>query len=392
MSAATILFTDVEGFSRRPTAEQRRLIEGLTREVEHEVRSLLRPALGSPAVIALPTGDGMALAFLHEAEPRWNRATLLSLVLRLLRWAHGSGMRLRVGLHVGAVQLVNDINGRSNVCGDTINYAQRVMDAANGQQVLFSEEAFREYIGPPDTVLDGAPLPDGVKARFRGPFEVFAKHRVQIPVYAMVPEPQQSFWVDADPVAKHLMAVALTPLPKTIVPPAETGSSFGERVARAERVALIQLTGERLLELLERGLDGGAEGIRLSPSLRRFWVFMPHPDTYRGLRLGTTYAAPESVEKMANRWRQFFVALGKRLPQVDTKIGLFHQPPFLGASFLDWDRPGGRIHVSPYVWGVPAQECPGYDLEWLGQRPSAIYETYVRGLEYLNAHALAPEG
>lgn len=388
MSAATILFTDVEGFSRRPTAEQHRLIEGLTREVEHEIRSLLRPALGPPAVIALPTGDGMALAFLHEAEPRWNRATLLSLALRLLRWAHGSGLRLRIGLHVGAVQLVNDINGRSNVCGDTINYAQRVMDAANGQQVLFSEEAFREYIGPPDTVLDGAPLPDGVRAHFRGPFEVFAKHRVQIPVYAMVPEPEQPYWSDGDPVAKHLMAVELTTLPKTIVPLAE----FGERLARAERVALIQLTGGQLLGFLERGLAGDAEGIRLSPSLRRFWVFMPHPDTYRGLQLGATYAIPESVEKMANRWRQFLTTLGQRLPRVETKLGLFHQPPFLGASFLDWDRPGGRIHVSPYVWGVPAQECPGYDLEWLGRRPSAIYETYVRGLEYLSAHASAPEG
>ncbi len=55
----------------------------------------------------------------------------------------------------------------------------------------------------------------------------------------------------------------------------------------------------------------------------------------------------------------------------------------MGASFIDWERPGGKIHVSPYVWNVAAPNCPGYDIYWVGKKPWAIYETYVEGLQYL---------
>jgi len=53
MSAATILFTDIVSFSKKPTAEQRRLVESLTSEVVHELRTLLIPPLDTPSIVAI---------------------------------------------------------------------------------------------------------------------------------------------------------------------------------------------------------------------------------------------------------------------------------------------------------------------------------------------------
>ena len=89
MSAATILFTDIVSFSKKPTAEQRRLVESLTSEVVHELRTLLTPPLDTPSIVALPTGDGLALAFLHRSNQSWDRSTILRVILRL----HQSGLQ-----------------------------------------------------------------------------------------------------------------------------------------------------------------------------------------------------------------------------------------------------------------------------------------------------------
>jgi class 3 adenylate cyclase len=377
LSAATIVFTDIVGFSKKPTAQQRRLVSALTSEVLHELREILLPPLEAPGMIALPTGDGLALAFLHGPNRRWDRSTLLRLILRLHMWAFECSTErnpvcLRIGVHDGPVELVTDINGKPNLCGDTINYTQRVMDAASPRQTLFSEAAFREYIGTESPLCTSPPFSPKRRVQFTGPIEVFAKHDLQVPVYKLVLEPSQQFWYNGDPTAKHLMLVSLTPLPKEIV------GSFSDRIQKATHIALLQLTGDRFLANYKEGK------VKLSGNLKRFWVFMPDPNFYMSHNLTPAHPAAEIVEGSVRQWRAFFVELRTQSPDVDLKLGLFKEPPYFGASFVDWDRPEGRIHVSPYIWGVPSPLCPGYDLQWLGKRPSAIYETYVEGLEYLN--------
>lgn len=374
MSAATILFTDIVGFSRKPTVEQKRLVEALTGEVVHELRPLLHPPMGTPSVMALPTGDGFALAFLHRPAQSWERATIFRLIWRIQAWAkQETGVSLRIGVHVGPVDLVTDINGKPNVCGDTINFAQRVMDAANPRQVLFSETAVREYVGAETLAFTSAPFSEESRAEFHGPLEVFAKHDLGILVYKMTLQPSQEWWSNEDPIARQWMLVSLTPLPKEIV------GSFSERLARATNIAFIQLTGDRFLASVGQG------AFTFSPALKRFWVFMPDPPTYGQLTLAPTQATAELIDECVARWREFFAALKAKHPKAELKLGLFKEPPYFGASFIDWERPGGLIHISPYVWNVPAPDCPGYDLQWLGNRPSSIYEVYLEGLQYLHS-------
>lgn len=375
MSAATIIFTDIVEFSKKSTHEQKRLIDSLTGEVANELRSLLNPPLEKPGIIALPTGDGMALGLLHQSNDAWDRETILGLVLKLHQWAYGlstegDSVRLRIGVHVGAVQLITDINGSPNICGNTINYAQRVMDAAGPQQTLLSEAAFKEYVGDISVKLSSPLLPEDVQMSFDGPTEVFAKHDLLIPVYSL--KLDKPYCSNEEPQGKELVRLSLTPLPKDIV------GSFSDNIAQAKDIAFIQYTGNRLLERIDQGK------IKFSDDLKRLWIFMPAPQSYQKLRLASDQAKPELVKDCVAQWRQFLKKLKADRPGVDIKLGLFEEPPYLGASFIDWDRPKGAIHVSPNVWNVAATKCPGYDLSWIGQRPSDVYEAYVDGLNYLH--------
>lgn len=377
MSAATILFIDIVGFSKRPTAEQREVIDSLNSEIVCDIRFLLNPPAGSPDLIALPTGDGVALSFLHSNGRTWDRQTILRLILRVLEWGGQSGKsvvtKLRIGVHVGPVEMITDINGRTNVCGDTINYAQRVMDSANPGQALFSDAAFREYVGQEASCCEVQYESRTLKIDFKGPIDVQVKHGLQIAVYKLLIDPTPPYWSNDDPVSKDIMLVSLTRLPKEIV------GDFSERLAAASEIAFIQITGDRFLAKLKEG------AVKLSPQLSRFWVFMPDPKSYGSLTLSTAQKAAAAVSECGEAWKDTLKGLKSTHPRTDLKLGFFHEPPYLGASYVDWERPGGVIHVSPYVWGIEAPYCPGYDMRWVSRRPSRVYETYVKGLRHLNA-------
>ncbi|MDH5387160.1 MAG: hypothetical protein OEY06_01780 [Gammaproteobacteria bacterium] len=376
MSAATIVFTDIVGFSKKPTADQKRLVEALTSEVADELGALFSLEDKSD-IVALPTGDGLALAFLHRTNQLWNHGTILSLILRMHKWANnqsspGRLVSLRVGVHVGVVERVTDINGKANLCGDTINFTQRVMDAANPRQTLYSDAAFREYVGSELPSCNTHPFSANLKADFLGPMDVYAKHGLQILVYKLSLDPPQSYWSNDDPIAKHLMLVTLTPLPKEVV------GSFSERIQKGTSIAFIQLTGDRFISSYNDGQ------IELSEELKRFWVFMPAPDTYANLNLTNPQATATLVQDCIQKWQDLFASLKTKYTEADFKIGLFKEPPYFGGSFIDWERPGGKIHVSPYIWNVAAPKCPGYDIDWIGTKPSAVYDTYVEGLQFLH--------
>ena len=57
--------------------------------------------------------------------------------------------------------------------------------------------------------------------------------------------------------------------------------------------------------------------------------------------------------------------------------------PLYFASYWDYDRPGGRIHISPQVYGQDTKTCPGVDYLWLGEKASKDFQYYVSGLNEL---------
>ncbi len=132
-----ILFLDLVGYSARPVDDQvlikkrlNLLLKRILRGVPPEHR------------LAIDTGDGAAVCFLGEPLPALQSALLLR---ELLGQRYGPSLSLRIGLHLGPVRVVPDVNGRLNVVGDGINAAQRIMDFAKPNQVLVSR-ALRDAV------------------------------------------------------------------------------------------------------------------------------------------------------------------------------------------------------------------------------------------------------
>jgi hypothetical protein len=132
----SVVFLDIVEYSKKPVAEQISFKERLN--------SLLTEALANVAPndrIILDTGDGAALSFLGDPED----ALFVSLTLRdALAGTQPPGpeMKMRIGINLGPVKLVKDINGQPNIIGDGINVAQRVMSFADPGQILVSRSFF----------------------------------------------------------------------------------------------------------------------------------------------------------------------------------------------------------------------------------------------------------
>ena len=197
---ATILFVDLEGYSKTTNLTQRHI----TRAFMNTLSNLLTFCYGTlPSranvndYVILPTGDGAAVVVIRPparrvlydtedeaaaaAEVEHNAAdissshatfsvlpskkgrlsglhcsscsrkslltteeTALWIGSSLLLWAESLQIGLRVGLNSGELSIVEDPYGDPNVCGDAINMAARIMDTALPGQILSSTETVQK--------------------------------------------------------------------------------------------------------------------------------------------------------------------------------------------------------------------------------------------------------
>lgn len=125
----SVLFIDIVGYSRKTVAEQ--LV------MKRECNELIAGALGAVADwdrVILDTGDGAAVTFLGAPE---------NALFVALRARDGAGLlAIRLGVNLGPVRLVQDLNGQENVVGDGINVAQRVMSFCQPGQLLVSRSFY----------------------------------------------------------------------------------------------------------------------------------------------------------------------------------------------------------------------------------------------------------
>ncbi|MGE0331836.1 MAG: protein kinase [Ramlibacter sp.] len=126
----TIMFLDLIGYSVRSVDDQVAL-----KKLFNELIGKAVKGVEESSRIAIDTGDGAAICFLGDPEEALHSAMLLR---DLLGQRYGNHLSVRVGLHMGPVRVISDINERVNVVGDGINVAQRIMDFAQANQVLVS--------------------------------------------------------------------------------------------------------------------------------------------------------------------------------------------------------------------------------------------------------------
>jgi hypothetical protein len=104
--------------------------------------------------IILDTGDGAAISFLGDVEDALRAALRMRKSLQSADGLIDPPLLVRMGVNLGPVRLVKDINGQPNIVGDGINVAQRVMGFADPGQILVSRSYFdaasrlsQEYTG-----------------------------------------------------------------------------------------------------------------------------------------------------------------------------------------------------------------------------------------------------
>src|SRR5215510_10787321 len=138
----SVVFIDLVGYSKKPVTEQIRLKTSLTNNLSEAIKDI--PINDR---IILDTGDGAAISFLGDPED----ALFVTLSLReaMAREAEAAGEEagtgddnVRMGINLGPVKLVKDINGHPNIIGDGINVAQRIMSFARPGQIVVSRSYY----------------------------------------------------------------------------------------------------------------------------------------------------------------------------------------------------------------------------------------------------------
>jgi len=127
-----VLFIDIVGYSKLLINEQTGQIQQLQQIVRGTEQFQRAKAEGK--VLGLPTGDGGALVFRTGPE-----APLLCAIEISQRLKEHPELRVRMGIHSGAVNEVADLNEQMNAAGAGINIAQRVMDCGDAGHILLSQ-------------------------------------------------------------------------------------------------------------------------------------------------------------------------------------------------------------------------------------------------------------
>jgi tetratricopeptide (TPR) repeat protein/class 3 adenylate cyclase len=129
---AHVLFMDIVGFSKFSNEEQTQILNSLQEIVWQTPEYLAQP---KERLLALPTGDGMALVFLTGTP-----VAAVKCAQQICRAvAEGDArLKLRMGIHTGTINHIKDVNKKPNITGDGINTAQRVMDCGDSGHILLS--------------------------------------------------------------------------------------------------------------------------------------------------------------------------------------------------------------------------------------------------------------
>jgi hypothetical protein len=133
----SVLFLDIVEYSRKSVSGQISLKDRFNSYLSAAIRDV--PVTDR---IILDTGDGAAINFLGDVEDALKAA--LSLRESLLNEDPDVDhpLLVRMGINLGPVRLVRDINGQPNIVGDGINVAQRVMGFADSAQILVSRSYY----------------------------------------------------------------------------------------------------------------------------------------------------------------------------------------------------------------------------------------------------------
>jgi class 3 adenylate cyclase len=139
----SVLFLDIVEYSKKAVADQLHL-----KQAFNQMLSKALEEVPQRDRIILDTGDGAAVTFMGDPEDALFAAMSVRDMARTIPPTSASppeprvGVPVRLGVNLGPVRLVKDLNGRMNIIGDGINVAQRVMSFSRPGQLLVSRSFY----------------------------------------------------------------------------------------------------------------------------------------------------------------------------------------------------------------------------------------------------------
>ena len=148
------IFLDTVKFTQGRAAEaQSDIITNLNRIVKQVLASnnLLSTTDDKDSkCILIPTGDGVCIAITDITQPYDIHLKVATEILQKV-YQHNEEtedqkrqFQIRIGLNENEDCFVTDINGKMNVAGSGINMSQRVMDKADGSQILIGRISYEK--------------------------------------------------------------------------------------------------------------------------------------------------------------------------------------------------------------------------------------------------------
>jgi len=116
----------------------------IKKHLDDQIRPLLKD-LADDDYILLDRGDGAAVCFLVDPETAFFFAFNLRESIRISH-ADSVTYEIRIGINLGPVKIVFDVNGDRSIIGEGINCAARIMDFAGAGQIYVSR-SFYDVIG-----------------------------------------------------------------------------------------------------------------------------------------------------------------------------------------------------------------------------------------------------
>ncbi|MFN2338259.1 MAG: adenylate/guanylate cyclase domain-containing protein [Gammaproteobacteria bacterium] len=135
-----VVFLDVVSFTKHHMQAQLAIKSHLDTQMQKLLKNYAKDEY-----ILLDRGDGAAVCFLVEPET----ALYFALDLRdAVRAQNNSSVpyEIRIGINLGPIKIVLDVNGDKTTLGEGINCAARIMDFAGAGQIFVSR-SFYEVIG-----------------------------------------------------------------------------------------------------------------------------------------------------------------------------------------------------------------------------------------------------
>lgn len=236
-TSATVLFFDIVGYTKKPVKQQIRIKELFTRLLTGCLS--MQPELEH---IVLDTGDGAAIGFLHHPE------TALEVALQFRRTIlenpeEYKNVHVRMGIHLGPISVVKDMNGLSNMLGDGINDAQRVMSFAGTNELYISRPYF-DFISR---------LSDEYELMFAYEGTRHDKHGREHQVYALRDDPlQDAAAVTSVPAQEPEIMLAPFDIGLADAPPMRTEPAVETAPVVERFIAPVEAPAPRPVEVLIR--------------------------------------------------------------------------------------------------------------------------------------------